>query len=233
MNVLSGMTVFVLSISFASMSEAQAASPGKPAVSGKPSFSGSWVLNRDLSDMNPQVGFGQGQGSSQRRGGGGGGGRRGGFGGFGGFGGSGGGFGGGGQRNRETPEQQKTLDALTDELRKPSSTLLVSQDDASLAMTDAQGHTRVFQINGKKESHQLASGTVDSKTKWDGDRIVTEYEVGNGQKVQYSYSIVPNSGQLLEQILFEGGEGRKQQPIKHVYDPAPAEASGPAPSVPR
>jgi hypothetical protein len=115
------------------------------------------------------------------------------------------------------------MQELINEVRKPSSTLVISHSDPSLTITDAQDRTRVFQTNGKKDTHQLDSGAVDSTTRWDGNKLVTEYDLGSGRKLRYVYSIMPNTKQLLEQVTFDGGQsqsGRSSGPIKRVYDPA-------------
>jgi len=229
--------VFVIVLTCVAATARAQSSPGdrQSPSAEKPNFTGSWVLNTELSDTTPQVGFGGAPDTSgnERRGGGrrggGVGGGIGGGGGFGGRGGFGGGYGGGGaagrKRVQDTPEQREKIAALTDEVRYPSSTLLISHSDTSLAMTDAKDRTRLFEINGNKDTHQLGSGTVDSKTRWDGNKLVTEYDLGSGRKLRYTYSIVQNTKQLLEQVVFDGGQdrsGRAAQPIKRVYDLAPA-----------
>ena len=115
------------------------------------------------------------------------------------------------------------MQELINEVRKPSSTLVISHSDPSLTITDSQDRTRVFQTNGKKDTHQLDSGAVESTTKWDGNKLVTEYDLGTGRKLRYVYSILPNTRQLLEQVTFDGGQGqsaRSPGPIKRVYDAA-------------
>lgn len=195
------------------------------------------MLNTDLSDSGNPRGSGSdssGQDDSPRgagrRGGFGGGfgGGRGGFGGSGGYGGGGGGRYGG--RSQQSPEDRQKMQELMNDVRRPSATLTISHNDPSLAITDAQDHTRVFQTTGKKDKHQFESGTVDSTTRWDGNKLVTEYDLGNGRKVRYTYSLVPATKQLVEQITMDGGpggnarNGRGAPTIKLVYDSAKAKA---------
>jgi hypothetical protein len=211
------------------------AAGAQAASTERPDFSGSWMLNSDLSDHQEQVGFGpeaSGTDSGQPRtggptggsGGGGGFGRRGG-GGRGGLGGGGFGGSGGSQAPREsTDDRLRTLE-LTDEVRNPSSTLTISQHDGTFSVSDAQNTTRVFHTNGKKDTLPLHAVKVDSKTVWDGDRLVTEYDVGSGRKIRYTYSIVPDSRQLLVEVVFDTGQkqsGRTLPAIKHIYDVASA-----------
>jgi hypothetical protein len=194
----------------------------------KPNFSGSWTLDRDLSDNPRQSGSesavsGQGQHPSQR-GGYGGYGRGGGYGGMGrgGY----GGYGGSGRPGQVSPDDQKKIEELGREAKSPSPTLTISHSTANIAISDAQGHTRFFQTNGSKDQHQLDSGIVTSTTKWDGNRLVMDYDLGSGRKLTYTYSIVPATRQLLVQVRFDNGQGQTRsggpQITKYVYDPAPA-----------
>jgi hypothetical protein len=197
----------------------------------KPNFSGSWVLNPDLSDNPQQVGFASpNQGGGQRQGGGHRGGGGGGFGGFGGrgsgggFGGNGGGFG-GAQHAQDSADDRERIRELAEEVKYPSKSLQISLTATDMTITDAHEHTRVFQTNGKKDTHQLDTGTVTSKTAWDGQKLTTEYDLGSGRKLRYTYSIVSTTRQLLEQVSFDSGQSSERGPaaavIKRVYDPVP------------
>jgi hypothetical protein len=189
----------------------------------KPNFSGDWTLNRELSDE-PRVGAEAARGTDDRRGGGG---RRGGFGGgMGGRGGFGGmgrrGYGGGG-RQEESADARTKLQELADEARLGSETLTISHSGANIAVTDSRGRTRFFQTNGSRDKHQLVTGTIDSTTRWAGDQLVTEYDAGNGRKLTYTYSLVPNTRQFLVRVRIDGPSGGAvSPPIKYVYDRARA-----------
>jgi hypothetical protein len=113
-------------------------------------------------------------------------------------------------RNRAT-----AVELLIDELRKPSSSLTISHADPMLTVTNAADRTRLFQTNGQKDPHQFGATTVLSASRWDGDRLVTEYEVAGGRKIRIVYSIIPETRQLLEQVTFANG-----QTSKRVYDRA-------------
>jgi hypothetical protein len=193
---------------------------GQSASAGKPNFSGVWILNRALSDAPPQTDIGArasgpgDQGDRAGRAGGGefdratGGGRLGrtGDGGY------------RGQRSGPTAnssDRRNAIDELTRELRNPSASLTISHADPTLAVTNAQDWTRLFQSNGQKDPHQAGAATVLSTTRWDGDRLVTEYDLGSARNIRIIYSLVPGTRQLLEQVSFANG-----QTLKRVYDPA-------------
>jgi hypothetical protein len=212
------------------------AQSAQSATTDRPSFSGVWKFNADLSDNPQQSDLGwnrsgqsaQGSGGGMGRGGSGGM-RRGGYGGgFGGGGYGGGGYGGGNGGSKppqDSTEDRNKIQAITSEVKNPSSSLTISYNDPELTIMDAQEKTRVFQTNGKKDSHQFGSATIDSTTTWDGSKLVTEYDLGSGRKLRYTYSIVANTKQLLEQVSFVGAQNSSgKSAIKHVYDPAPAKA---------
>jgi len=208
-------------------------------------FSGPWILNQDQSDHPQQVGFGRGNdnGDSTRNRGGGsggsGGGSGGGYGGGhgGGYGGGrgggmggrggGGGYGGGGaQRPQENNDDRLRALELADEVRNPSTKLTITQMEDTLSIIDERGRTHAFRTNGKKDSQQLDSVKVDSKTKWEGDHLVTEFDLGNGRKLRYTYSLLEDPKQLLITSVFDNGQKQGNAPptVKRVYDAAPATA---------
>jgi hypothetical protein len=211
-----------------------------PAAEARPDFSGAWTYNADLSDSPDRVGFGStdsgsgssGGGAGGYGGGGGGGGYggggmgRGGFGGMGRGGGMRGGGMGGGQSQLSPEDRAKMLEVVA-EVRNPSPSLTMTQNKDTLAITDAQGVTRTYRTNGKKDKQKFDAGTVDSKTTWDGSRLVTEYDLAGGRKVTYTYSLVSPTRQLLiEQSLQGGRSGSSATPgvIKRVYDAVAAKS---------
>jgi len=152
-------------------------------------------------------------------------GRRGGFGGHGGRGGYGGrgGFGGG---HRGAPpeaaaaDRARILEAVGD-ARSPSPSLSISHSPANVAITDARGRTRFFQTNGAKDKHQLEAGTIDSTTSWNGDLLVTQYDLGGGRRLTYTYSLLAETKQLVVRVHVDragqsGGHGGPN--TKYVYD---------------
>ena len=195
-----------------------------------PDFTGSWTFNPSQSDK-PRAPSGQGDDNGQPDtnpgvppGGGSGGRGRGGFGG-GGFGGGGfgrggsGGFGRGQAARGNTDDRVKTLE-LTDEVRNPPESLTITQEGDTVTVVDASHHTRVFHTTGKKDTQQLEAVKVDTKTTWDGDRLVTEYDLGNSRKLRYTYSITDDPRQLLVEVVLENGkkEAARANAVKYVYD---------------
>jgi hypothetical protein len=110
---------------------------------------------------------------------------------------------------------RSAIELLARELRIPSPSLTISHDGPTLTVTNAADRTRLFQINGQRDPHQVGESTVVSVSRWDGDRLVTDYDLPSGGKIRIIYSLVPDTRQLLEQVTFANG-----QTVKRVYDSA-------------
>jgi hypothetical protein len=216
---------FALTAGWTARSSAQLTSPPASAASTdqRPDFSGTWTLDRSLSNDPAQANFGggpadQSQGRNRRRGG---------FGGLGGFGGRGG-FGGGGNAgsgSRDTanengsPDERARLAALTDQLKKASGTLIISHHDPSFVVNDAQDHTLFFQTNASREDHTLGAVMIASSTHWQDDRIVTEFAVSPRRTLVYTYTLLANTKQMVLRVRpqFNDVSGANATELKLVY----------------
>ena len=134
---------------------------------------------------------------------------------------------GGGQGSQLSTDDRLKIEELVDEVRDPSPSLTITQTSATVAITDSHARTRTFRTNGKKDKQQLDDVvTVNSKTKWEGPKLVTEYDLPGSRKLTYAYSLMPDTHQLLIEETLEGGSGSGKNPtvIKRVYDPAAAKS---------
>ena len=214
---------------------AQTTSTAANATTDRPNFSGTWSIDRGISNDATQAAFetprDQDRRPAGRQGGGGG---RGGFGGFGGA-----RFGSGGQGNRSeavpgTPEERTRLREFTDLVKRASESLVISHADPSLAITDAQGRTQLFQTTGAKDAHALATATVTSTTHWDGSRLVTEYDMGAIGKLVSTYTLLASTKQLVVRTRLEMPERQRTAlpELKLVYGLAGPAKPAPSPAPP-
>lgn len=204
--------------------------PAQP-VQARTTMAGAWRLNPDLS-RNPRQGrggdnggemggrrgrFGGGMGGGY--GGGDGGGMGGGYGG--GYGGGmRGGFGGGMGGRRMNPDAMRARMQLMREIMQPQKrfTLTLIHDDKTVSFTYPDGQVYDYQADGKKEKHQFNDGTVESKTKWDHKKLVTEYDLGDGFKIVRTYELSSDGLHLDVSTKMEGGRMRRNREMKAVYD---------------
>ncbi len=193
---------------------------------------GVWVLNRDLSDdpSGRLAGREDGDRGDPDRGGGFGGRGPGGFGGGrGGFGGGRGGFGGDRGGDRPDPQEmarmrQAMREAMSALLAAPGRmTIVTTADEVGLRYADG----RVVRLIPDNRDHAGLAGSsmqVRRKTRWDGDRLVTEVELDTRRsfRVQRSYEVRADDGggrQLIVTSRVEGGRGGDGGgEFRRVYD---------------
>jgi hypothetical protein len=190
-----------------------------PATDDKPSVTGGWTLNKELSDApvdrSSRGDGGQGQGGQGRGGGrrGGGGGGGGGFGG--GFGGRGrGGAGQDGGQSRE--DMARMRDAMRD-LTEASDHLVVADTSSLIIITGADGRTTRFAPDGKKVKDENTG--IERKTKWDGGHLVSEISGIGSIKATQTFAVDPETHRLHVTVLMQGGRSGQARTITHVYDP--------------
>ena len=171
---------------------------------------GAWKLNTELSDKPQQPGDNT-QGNGGRRQGGGYGRRGGGGFGRGGFGGNRGGT------NSASPEdRQRMRDALR-EIMNPPERLTIVESNSMIILTSGDGHVERLTANGKKIVDD--STKIERKTKWDGDKLVTETSGAGSPKITETYWVDPEHKQLHVGVQMER-PNRSAMTINHVYDAA-------------
>jgi hypothetical protein len=211
---------FVVALSIAFPGPLRAQAPVTASAEARPDFSGTWSIDRSISDDPAQATFEPSRPqSNQRSGGFGGGSRRGGRGGI-----------GGGSRpvdrsaDDRTPDERARLQALTDQLRKASGTLVISHHDPSFVINDARNQTQFFQTNDSTDDQRLASATISSRTHWEGSRLVTEYALSSRQKLVFTYTLLAATKQMVLRVTLDDTERRRVvgHELKLVYTLAPA-----------
>jgi hypothetical protein len=197
-----------------------AAWPGPVSQAQAPaSFTGTWALNKELSDQPPSTRE-SGEPRGQERHGGGygrGGGMHGGFGG----GGMGrGGYGGGGGRAAMDPEAAARMREAMRDIVDPPDRLTIVQTESMISITGPDGRTTRLSPDGKKIKDDNTG--IERKTKWDAGKLVSEISGASQGKITQSFSLDPEHHQLKIVAVLQGRDNQ-QRTITHVYDPAPAQ----------
>jgi hypothetical protein len=198
---------------------ATAQTPPLPATSAAATdrldFSGTWSLERSISTDPAQITFDPGGDRQPNTG-------RGGFGGR-----AGRGYGGRNTRQGSgngtvtlTPVEQERLKALTSQLKSAASTLIISHHDPDFVVNDADDHTQFFQTNGARNENYVGSTTVTSSTQWEGSRIVTRYDISSRLKLEYTYTLLPKTRELVLRIARRNSDRQSpgEQEVKLVYE---------------
>ena len=173
-----------------------------------PSIAGTWSLNKDLSDDVTTV---MKRMQAERRGGGSG--RM--PSGMGGMGGARGeGMRGGG---RDPEEMQEIRDVMNKAIEAPAR-LSITQADGDVTFTDEDGRSKTFAANNKKERHQFENRTVETKTRWDGGRLVRATSLGDGMKLTEIFSHATETQRLRVDVKFESSHLPRALTLERVYD---------------
>ena len=182
----------------------------------KPDFSGTWTLDRNLSTDPAQITFVPAPDTNRRV-------QRGGIGGFGGFGRGGGRPRTDSQNSAEslTSSEEERLKALTEQLKTATATLVISHHDPDFVVNDAQDHTLFLHTTGEREENHLGAITISSSTHWTGSRLVTECVLGSRLTLVYTYTLLPNTRQLVVRVARQVEDRRPTgQDVRLVYRPA-------------
>ena len=188
---------------------------------GTSNLAGRWTLNRELSQLPSDIGFGfvpSGVSGADSTGGGERG--RGGSGGAAGF-----------PLRRESEDDARRVHQLTAEERNPPAHLTIVESPSAVTITDDRGRSRTFHPDGKEEAMSLDGVPIGATAKWEASRLVVVYKVEEGRQLRYTYSATSNPAQLVVDVKFiEKGGGES---VRRVYEPGGAtEPTEPPPSPP-
>jgi hypothetical protein len=186
---------------------------------------GRWVLDRQLSQFPPEVGFGvdwlAGGGATLPSSGG----RS---------------RSGGAQANPymalpESEDDAHRVQLLTAEVREPAAHVTIVDTPAAVTITYEREPARTFYPDGRQAVLQLnGSVPVTVTTRRDGDRLEIVYDVEQGRQLRYVLTRVANPRQLIVDAQFlDHGKGDN---VRRVYRPMTAaeilEADAPPPPPP-
>lgn len=107
----------------------------------------------------------------------------------------------------------------------PTSHWVITADGDVLTFSDADGRSSHYAANDKKEKHQLAEATIETKTRWLANgQLHQEMSLPGGMKLGRDFSVVDGDvPQLIVTVSPEGGPddrdgGRRRPPRRFVYD---------------
>jgi len=175
---------------------------------GRPSLTGAWRLNNDLSDRAPERGDEaergrRGRGAGGVRGGGG----RGGMG--------RGGMGRGGARGDDREAMARVRDAMRDIVEAPER-LTITETESMVVVTSGDGRTTRLSTDGSKVKDDNTK--IERRTKWDGNKLVSEISGAGRGKIVQTYSVDPESRQLRITLQMDGPRGGQPRTVAHAYD---------------
>jgi hypothetical protein len=214
----------------AAIAAAFLARPNHPAVSAQAltRLAGTWSINRSLSEFPREIGFNPdwlraGVEPGQDRGAGGGA-RSGSGGGRAGRRGSSGGSTGGARPpfipQRESADDAKRVQLLTQEVRNPPTRLTIAESGGAIAITSDQGETRTFHPGRGQDVVHVGELSVAVTARWEEDRLIVVYDAEEGHQLRYTYSPTTDPRRLrIDAQFVERGGGDS---VVRIYDPATA-----------
>lgn len=163
-------------------------------------LSGTWVLNKSLGTSQAGAEM-EGRGGARGRGrdgmpsrGGGRGGR--------------GGFGRGGADRPDADEMAGTRGLMQEVLGAPARFSIIQQAEM-IRFVDADGRTRSYASTGVSEKHQLASGTVETRTRWDHSVLVMDIKISDRVSLTRKYAVDATLRRLKVTTQTPGGRGEQ------------------------
>ena len=186
-------------------------------------LTGRWVLNRDQSQVDKEIGFipawlAAGTRSAERESGGRG--RRG----------SGGGQQGGYGVPRESEEDAKRVQQLSAEARIPSPHLTIIDSRGTVTVTDADDVSRTLHTDGNDDYLQIHGLPITAVTVRESGHVVVRYKVEPGRELRYTYTRETAGPKLTVDIQFVEG-GRAADAVRRVYDLIGPDDPFPTPDV--
>jgi hypothetical protein len=202
----------ILLTTLAMFGAAGAARPGASAET--PNLTGRWTLNRTLSRIPAEIGFGMDLlGSTNDAGG------------------RGDGSGtAAAALFRESADDAARREHLTDEVRRPPEELAITQTDDSVIIAADRGKPRTFSLDGRESAQKVGLISVMASAKWNGPRLDIRYKVEENREVRFEYTRTADPARLTVEVRFVERGGRDTATL--VYEPpregAPA---SPAPAA--
>jgi hypothetical protein len=177
-------------------------------------LTGRWVLNRNQSQVDKEVGFNPdwliaGVRTAQGESGGSGGGR--------GRRGSGGGQQGGFAAPRESEEDARRVQQLSAEARMPSPHLTIMDTRGTVTITDADDVSRTLHTDGNDDYLQVHGLPITAVTVRDSGHVVVRYRVEQGRELRYTYTREAAGPKLTVDIQFVE-RGSVGDTVRRVYD---------------
>jgi hypothetical protein len=131
----------------------------------------------------------------------------------------GGGFGGrsfGGSRQRDqnsgpklTSDEQAKLKAMAEVLKSGWAKLTIALHEPSFVINDSRDRTLFFSTDGNAVDNHVGELTMSTTTRWDGERLVTEWPIGPNLTLVYSYTLQANMKRLVFRIERKDGDSTR------------------------
>lgn len=133
---------------------------------------------------------------------------------------------------RESADDAARREHLVNEVRHPPEELRITQTEESVIIAGDRAQPRTFYVDGREATQKVGLVSVASTARWNGARFEVRYKVEQNREVRYEYTRANDPARLTIDIrLIERGG---HDAVTLVYEPARegAAAAPPPPAAP-
>jgi hypothetical protein len=109
------------------------------------------------------------------------------------------------------------MDAMRRALESPAR-LTITQADGSITFREGDSGSQTLTTNNKKQTVRLDNRTIEVRTRWDSGRLVKETSLADGMKLTETYSLVSEPRQLHVMVKLEGSRIPRPVNLRRWYD---------------
>jgi hypothetical protein len=126
-------------------------------------------------------------------------------------------------RGGDAPRPEADRDAMArmreaiHDIMEPSEHLTITQTESMIVIATAEGRTTRLSPDGSRIKDDNTG--IERKTRWDGDKLVSEISGAGPGKITQTYAVEPEHHELRITASVEGGRGPART-VTHVYDPS-------------
>lgn len=122
-----------------------------------------------------------------------------------------------GARNRDQATEDRELSSMI----APVLQLVISQDDATVVISDAGGQMQTLATDGRKVKEILLSGgALETQARWKDGKLTIERKQDKVGTVKETYFVDPTSRKLILEIKLSSNRLPRSLEFRRVYDPA-------------
>ena len=113
------------------------------------------------------------------------------------------------------PEEAARMRDAMREIMTAQDHLTIAKTDSMILVTSQDGRTTRLSPDGKKVKDE--NTRIERKTKWDGDKLVSEIKGLGPGTITETYSVDPETHRLQITVQTEGSRNRPARTLHRVY----------------